>query len=177
MRVSSILAITLLSMVSSTGCFTAAKQALAEVRGAQASVEPISTAARGSAAAVHFRPARTEAGGAAVASAAAAFDAAARQVEQEINAGAGTGDAVEVDTKILYFRERGLFGTGLLLAHVQAMQRSGSPVLDAFVRVETKSFRAGDLADMAEAMAKDTARFLTGRSREILDLDKRKDSD
>lgn len=178
---STIRSVSVLALLSCTGCFTAARQAFSEVRGAQATVEPISASGSFPAAniaQVRFRPPRTEApgGSGTPGTLVTAFESAARKAEADFNRGSASGGrTVEVDTKLIYFRERGLLGSSLLLARVQAHE-AGRTLLDAFVHTETQSIRDGDVEGMTRAVVEGVAKYLTGRERELLDLDGERDA-
>lgn len=62
--------------------------------------------------------------------------------------------------EIIYFQPKGLLGPAFFLTRMEFRNDAGEKVIDALVRVESKSFRDGDEEDIAEAGANGLAEFL-----------------
>ena len=147
------------------GCSTLAKQAFYEARGADAEVEPITLppaeSLQGRFGQVRFRPARVDLGPLAP-GLAAAYERAARETERRLNGG---GETAEIDSELLYFQEKGLMGSALLL--VRARVWSGGRALgDAIIKAESKAFRAGGEDSLSKACTREIADYLLGEADE-----------
>lgn len=70
----------------------------------------------------------------------------------------GGGPKLTGKGEILYFQPKGLLGPALFLTRLKFYDGS-EVVIDAILRVESKSFRDGDEEDIAEAGAKGLAEF------------------
>lgn len=147
------------------GCSTLAKQAFYEARGADAEVEPISLPAadtlRGRFGQVRFRAARCDLGPLAPALP-GAFERAARRTEQRLNGG---GETAEIDSELLYYQEKGLMGSALLLARI-TVTSGGRALGDAIVKAESKAFRAGGEDSLARACTEEIADYLLGERKD-----------
>jgi hypothetical protein len=161
-----------LCLSMATGCSTALKQAVAEVRGARAEIELLQTVPVAQPAArVKFRPARAETPHPGVAGMVSAFDRSYAKVEEEFNGHEeATGPTIEIDMRVMYYKAKGVFDSALMLARTQAFD-SGQLVLDAIVRTESKSFRASDPEDIAEKSAEAVATAVTGRKKKLFGRD------
>ncbi len=147
-----------------TGCFTVAKQAFSEVRGAQGEMLPIremSAAALARYRSVEFTPATTTVGSRICPpELLRAYDRSANQVASRLKRSyAGGEPSLKIDSDVLYFQGKGLLSGALLLARVR-MRAGDELVGDALVKTESNSFRAGGEGDLAQASLDAVAWFL-----------------
>lgn len=153
----------LLLLLPTTGCFTAIKQAYHEARGAQAEVKPIQ-AGDGALAGfneVRFAPATASVGPKfAPPALLRAYDAAVAGLRTDLGKHyPGGAPALNVETEVLYFQEKGLLSGAQMLSRVR-MGDAGRVVVDALVLAESKSFRAGGEDDLAKATVNALREFL-----------------
>lgn len=166
------------------GCTTIAKRAFYEAQGAKAEVKVIQAGgATGGLRdrTLRFAPASTDVGGPVVPlSVLQAWDDAASHFQSSsATADARGASAIEIRANILYFEPKSMLGSALLLARVRAVDAAAT-VLDAMVKTESKSFRAGDEDDLCEEAIEKFLERLTGgrRSRtETKDQGENKSSD
>ena len=152
------------ALASVTGCTSALKQAYYEVRGAQADVVEMDESAPPSLAqyqSVVFEPATTQIGPKiAPPSVLAAYDTSARaEAEALKDAFPGGEPSLTVRTEILYSQNKGLMSGALGLARVRLSGSDGT-TRDIVVKSESKSFRAGDKNNLAEAAVKAVGGYL-----------------
>ncbi len=156
-----------LSLLPLTGCFTVMRQALSEVRGAQADVVVISGGAEGAARSYVLRlePTTTTVGPPIVPTgivgeyerlARAGFAAATKDQPEG-------GTVLSVAGDVMYFSRKGLLGTALALTRVR-MRQDSQLVADVLLRAESSSFREGDEKALAEASVKALVRYLRGKA-------------
>ena len=153
------------------GCSTIAKQAFFEARGATAEILPIAGSAYAgdwNGRPMRFASARTDIGGNIVpGTVLAAWDAAAKDLERTMTDSGAKGANLEASANVLFFQRKGLLGSAMLLTRVQVTD-AGRQTLDAVVRTESKSFRAGDEADLCEESVEAVAEYVTGYEKKLL---------
>jgi hypothetical protein len=147
-----------------TGCFTLAKQAYAEARGAQADVLIIAGVPDVQLARIahlQFTPATTTVGSRICPPPVLrAYDRCIQQIEPRLKTlYPGESPALVIASEIAYFQGKGLLGGALMLTRVR-MTAGNELVLDALVRAESDSFRAGGESDLANASAQALYRLL-----------------
>ncbi len=163
----------LMAWASATcGCATAAKQALYELRGARGKLIWISapqTERLGRVRGLRFEPATTSIGDRLCPPAfRTAFD---RRVAEQLAAlreiYPGGAPVLRIEPDVLYFQKKGLLSEAQALTRVRMRDDVGL-LADGIVRVESRSFRAGDEEDLAEETADTIVRFLRrdGRMRD-----------
>lgn len=141
------------SAVGSTGCFTVAKQAYREVRGAQGEYLPISepgAAALAQAGELQFKPATTSVGSRICPpEVLRAYDlAAAREFAAWKTGLAGSGRSLTVESEVMYFQAKNLSGGAIMLTRVRLLA-DGQLAADGLLKAESHSFRAGGHEDLA----------------------------
>jgi hypothetical protein len=146
------------------GCSSVVKQVIAEGRGAKAELmplRPVATRELSGFQGVSFSPARTELPPSLCPPRLLSeYDReAARRVEKLAKHFPGGEPALTVDTDVLYFQEKSLFGSAECLTRVK-LRSGGSLVVDALVRAESRSFRAGDEEGLAKACVRAVYDFL-----------------
>lgn len=154
----------LMPLLCLTGCFSVAKQAFHEVRGAQGKVliitqpEPAALTRAGE---LTFSPATTTIGpGLCPNAVLRAYDHSANQLVARLRPRYPGGEPqLAVASDIQYFQKKGLLTGGLLLARVR-MTLAGQLALDALVVAESRSFREGGEADLADAAVAALGEFL-----------------
>jgi len=150
--------------LSTTGCFTIAKQAFHEARGAQGDVVPVTELREGALAryrAIEFLPAKTTLGSKLCPpEVLRAYDYCANQVRAELRRlFPGEEPRLTVASEVLYFQKKGLLGGALMLTRVHL--REGDQLLaDVVVKAESEAFRAGGEDDLASASLNALRRFL-----------------
>jgi hypothetical protein len=148
-----------------TGCFTMAKQAYSEVRGAQGELLPIremSAAALARYQSVDFTPATTTVGARICPPAVLrAYDRSANQLAARLRQQSYPGGvpSLRIDSDVLYFQGKGLLSGALMLTRVR-MLVGDELVGDTLVKAESNSFRAGGEGDLAKASLDALARLL-----------------
>ena len=152
------------STLCATGCFTAVKQAYNEVRGAQAELLFVGEARQAGWSqyrSVEFTPATTTIGQRLCPPGLLrTYDMAASQLVSRLKAAYPGGEpALTVDSEVVYFQKKGLLSGALLLARVK-MHADGQPVVDAILKAESQSFRAGGENDLAQAGIEELGKFL-----------------
>lgn len=152
------------SAVSITGCFTLAKQAFVEARGAQGEVLSISElheTALGRCQGLEFTPATTTAGPRICpAEVLRAYDRSANQLVARLKPlYPGGAPVLRVDTEMLYFQKKGLLGQAILLARIR-MHADNQLAVDAIVKVESKAFRAGGEDELARGATEGLRKYL-----------------
>jgi len=154
----------LAALLPQLGCTTIAKQALHEVRGAQARVHPINRLSEGALKRyelIRFEPATTTVGPVLCPrDLLDAYDRYTRALQDELQDQADqAATSLTAHSEILFFQEKGLLGSAMCLTRVR-MRNSDELVLDAMVLAESKSFREGDEDDLAKASVKAIGKFL-----------------
>lgn len=156
-------------MLLLTGCFTVAKQAYYEVRGAQGEVLVIAqpdAAALARAGSLTFTPATTTVGpDLCPGTLLRAYDQSANQLAARLQPQYPGGEPqLAVTSDVQYFQKKGLLSGGLLLARVH-MTVANQLAVDALVKAESRSFLVGGEADLARAAVVALGEFLTGPGR------------
>lgn len=154
-------------LVTSTGCTTVAKQAFRELRGAHADVllnEPVAVEKMQPYGSVEFSPITTTLGPRLCPlELKRAYDQFAREeglrLREELPGGSPT---LTLDSEALFFQGKGLLSQATFLIRVK-MRNGGAVVADAVVVTESKSFRAGDADDLAEASVRALGDWLRKR--------------
>ncbi|MFH1746054.1 MAG: hypothetical protein ABIG44_03305 [Planctomycetota bacterium] len=170
-----------LLVLTGCGAGTAAKMAYHELRGAQGSLmfiqEPGSSEfARYNS--VSFNPATTTIGSTLCPpDLRTTYDQCAReQVENLVEYYPGGSPALTISADILYFQSKGIMSGAECLTRVR-FNDSGRQVADAIVRVESKAFRTGGSAAMAEATVKTIGKYLKEHKEPAEDEDRHEDDD
>lgn len=163
-RVVPLLLLSGVALVAGSGCSSVVKQVIAEGRGAKAELMPLRTVAARELTgyqAVSFSPARTELPPSLCPPRLLSeYDReAARRVEKLGPHFPGGEPALAIDTDVLYFQEKSFFGSAECLARVK-LRSGGGVVVDALVRAESRSFRAGDEEGLAKACVRALCDFL-----------------
>lgn len=156
------------------GCTTAAKQALYELRGAKGKFLWVSAPHRERLARVRglrFEPVTTSIGQRLCPPAfLTAFDRrAAERLETLRGLYPGGEPLLRIQADVLYFQKKGLLSEAQSLTRVRMRDDVGL-LADGIVRVESRSFRAGDEEDLAEETVDAICKFLR-RGREEDDRD------
>ena len=143
------------SLPALTGCLSAAAQAYYEIRGAGGEVKPIDAPAAESLAAfnsVEFAPATSRLPAKFIPSPLIrAYDDACREMGEKLVAHmAGGPPALRVESEIVFFQEKGLLSSALMLDRVRLFDGSRQ-IGDLLVQTESRSFRAGDEKPLAQA--------------------------
>jgi len=153
-------------LLTTSGCMTAAKTALHELRGAHAELLLVSTPLRQQVAACNrldFTPATTTLGAKLCPpKVLRAFDRNTRDLrknEKIAAAFSGGEPTLRVDSEIYYYQEKGLLGGAQLLVHVK-MHGGDQLLVDALVVAESKAFREGGSSALSEAGVKAIGKFL-----------------
>lgn len=162
-----LLAMLMACAAAACGCTTAAKQALYELRGARGKLIWVSaphTERLGRVRGLRFEPATTSIGDRLCPPAfRAAFD---RRVAERLAALGeiypGGAPVLRIESDVLYFQKKGLLSEAQALTRVRMHDDIGL-LADGIVRVESRSFRAGDEEDLAEETADTIVRFLRRR--------------
>ena len=151
------------NVVLSGGCFSLAKQAYEEARGAQAEVlmaTDIRSDLLARANGVEFPPATTTAGRVVPAGILRAYERSVNQAAAKLKAFyPGDPPILKVDSEVLYFQKKGLMSGALLLVRTK-MECEGQIAVDAIVKVESNAYRAGGEDDLAQAYAEAVRKFL-----------------
>lgn len=151
-----------------TGCIagTIAKQALKEVRGAHGDVLPIgdfSDLALSKYRSIEFTPATTSAGNRLCPPGLLrTYDRSANQLAAKLKPGfpeAGGAPTLTIDSDILYFQGKGALSGAFMLTRVK-MREDARVAVEAMVRTESESFRAGGEDDLANASVAALGKFL-----------------
>jgi hypothetical protein len=147
-----------------TGCFTLAKQAYAEARGAQGEVLPIEERRAPGLArcqGLEFTAATTTVGPRICPrEMLGAYDRAVNQLAARLKPlFPGGSPELKVNSEILYLQKKGMLGSALLLVRTK-MYSDDQLAADALVRVESEAFRAGGEDDLARAAAEALRKFL-----------------
>lgn len=163
-RLLSLLVLSGLTVIAGSGCSSVVKQVIAEGRGAKAELKPLRTVAARELSGyqgVSFSPARTELPPSLCPPRLLSeYDReAARRVEQLAKHFPGGEPALTVESDVLYFQEKSFFGSAECLARVK-LRSAGGVVMDALVRAESRSFRAGDEEGLAKALVREICEFL-----------------
>lgn len=146
------------------GCTTAAKQALYELRGARGKILWVSAPHRERLARIRslvFEPATTTIGDRLCpVSFRNAYDRrAGEQLEALRTLYPGGEPRLRIEADVLYFQKKGLLSEAQSLTRVRMRDDLGL-LADGIVRVESKSFRAGDEEDLAEETVDAICKFL-----------------
>jgi|GEM_PF-2277336 len=154
--------------LSTTGCFTIAKQAFQEARGAQADVVAVTELRAGTLAryrAIEFLPAKTTVGPKLCPpEVLRAYDYCANQTRAELRRlFPGEEPRLTVASEVLYFQKKGLLGGALMLTRVR-LSEGDQLLADVVVKAESESFRAGGEDDLAGASLSALRRFLEGHA-------------
>jgi hypothetical protein len=157
------------SLLPLTGCFTLAKQAYNEARGAQGEVLPISNIKDRALAeykTIEFTPATTTVGSRICPPEVLhAYDRAARALQSRLKPLFPGGEpALKADSDVIYVQTKGILGGALMLTRIR-LHAADELVIDALVRAESESFRAGGENDLAQASASALERFLEQKKR------------
>ena len=147
-----------------TGCTTAAKQALYELRGARGKILWVSPPHRERLArvrAVRFEPVTTSIGPRLCPpSFRSAYDRRAAEKLAELGALYPGGEPeLRIEADVLYFQKKGLLSEAQSLTRVRMRDDVGL-LADGIVRVESKAFRAGDEEHLAEETVDAICKFL-----------------
>ncbi len=146
------------------GCTTAAKQALYELRGARGRILWVSAPHRERLArlrGLRFEPVTTSIGQRLCPPAfMTAYD---RRVAEKLadlhELYPGGEPLLRIEAEVLYFQKKGLLSEAQSLTRVRMRDDLGL-LADGIVRVESKSFRAGDEKDLAEETVDTICKFL-----------------
>lgn len=152
------------STLSLTGCFTIAKQAIHEARGAQGELLPVSTVGDSALArcrSIVFTPADTTAGPRLCPPALLReYDAATRKLAARLRPHyPGGAPTLTVDSEILYFQRKGLLSGAFMLTRVR-MRADDRLAVDAIIKAESAAYTAGGEDDLADATVDALGRFL-----------------
>ncbi len=156
-----------MSLVPATGCSSAIKQAIREVRGATAEVKPVTTpdaleiqkyrelvfAAPTTTLSEDLCPPKLFTG----------FDEAIRDedlVKSLAESFPGGEPRLRVSSEIQYFQSKGLMSSGLMLARVRMEGEGGRLVLDAVVKTESGAFTRGAEGALSAGMVRGIVKYL-----------------
>lgn len=157
--------ITLVVLLSSSGCSPTdvILPAYYELRGAKGTIQWIDEPAVGSLDAfrsVYFEPLSTSLGRRLCPPRLAQdYNQTARAYEASLKNYPGGSPTVKVAGDVVYFQNKGLVSGALLLVRVKLIA-DDRQIGDGVLRVESKSFREGDIGDLAETAVKTVAKFL-----------------
>jgi hypothetical protein len=152
--------------LSLTGCFTLAKQAYNEARGAQGDVLPITDAGHLTLQKyrdIQFTPATTTTGSRLCPPALTrAYDRSANQLDARLKSWfpeEGGAPTLTVDSDVLYFQGKGMLSGAFMLTRVK-LREGDQPVTEVMVRAESEAFRAGGEDALANASVDALGKFL-----------------
>ena len=137
------------------GCMTAATQAFHEFRGARGEIMPMANVAltdEGAFGDIAFEPAMTTVSDLIIPrDLLTAYDRRTPVFVENIRAANETGGPkLTIRTELIYFQAKGFMSPAMLLSRVR-FAAGERLVQDAIVKVESKAFRAGDEASLANA--------------------------
>ena len=159
-----VLAALLATCVSQAGYTKVIMQGVHEVRGASAELHLVTEVGENELAgfgAIRFEPLETSIGSRLCPPALHdEYDAAAAEWQRKLAMHySGDGPGLAVRSEVLYFQEKGLLGSALMLSRVR-MHTMERLVVDGIVLAESKSYRAGDEDALAAATLEAIGEFL-----------------
>lgn len=171
-RLAASAALSVALLLALSGCSRAIKQAYYEFRGAKSEIILISDFDQdplGPYRSVRFEPVTTTVGDKICPPRLRRYyDQHARELLADLRAFYPGGDpALRIASEILYFQHKGLLSGAECLTRVRMHDDADQRlVLDAIVRTESKSFRAGDESALAESNVKAIGKLLKKRKLE-----------
>lgn len=168
--------VVLLSVLPSTGCMTAVKQAYYEVKGAQGDVRPNAPVADLAAAgyqSLTIDPVKTTlAGKLCPPEVVRAMDVSLGAMKEDLGVWfPGNGKSLRLSTEIYYFQKKGVLSGGMLVVRLYAYDGE-RVVIDALVLGETNSFREGGEKDLTNATAYAVGEYLINHRMANADAEK-----
>ena len=153
--------LSVLSLVCCTGCYSAAKRGLAEVKGASADIYPTRVLAPSRAKAASARTFTVLSDGTGGAEFRAALQTALNRRAAELKSKGklptGGGSSLKVKATVRFFTAKGvsklLGGMSFAIVRVDVLDQSGAPLGQADCLSSTKAMRTGT-QDLANALAK-----------------------
>ena len=145
-----------------TGCFTLAKQAYSEVRGARGDFRLIAEHALPRRFTVEFTPATSTMGALVPGAVLYAYDHCANQAGARIYMLRTDGEPLVINSELIYYQSKGIFSAAQLLARVR-MRSGETEVVDGLAVAESSSFRQGGEDALAQAAVDAIARYLDAR--------------
>ena len=164
--------LSVLSLVCCTGCMTAAKQGLAEVKGASADIYPTKMLSPGKAQAASARTFTVVSDGTGAERIRGALQTALNKRAAELKSKgklpAGGGGPLTVKATVRFFTAKGagklLGGMSFAIVRVDVLDQSGAPVAQADCLSSTKAMRTGT-QDLANALAEKIIEWIsTGKT-------------
>lgn len=160
----------LVILLAASGCSTIAKQTFYEMRGAEGKVIPNAPLGPTELApynGLQFEPVTTRLSTRIVPRPVlTAYDRQARLVSAAFASEYGGTPSLRAETEILFMQEKGILSQAQLLTWVQLFDGSQLK-LDAVVKTESKSFRAGGEDDLAEAACRALTDLIADHKKEV----------
>ncbi len=162
-------AVSVCSLVCCSGCFTAAKRGLAEVKGASSKVFPLQQLSPGTAkAASAHKIATVQADGVGASEIRAALQSAYQKKYAELKEDGkikpGSGDTLTIRTTVRFYSTKGagklIGGMAFVVARIEVANAGGNVVARADALSTTKALRTGT-EDLANSMAEEVLEWVS----------------
>jgi len=152
-----------IALISSAGCSHIIKPAYYELRGAKGTiywVEEPPVSSLDEFRSVYFEPLSTTLGARLCPpELLEEYNRTARVYEAKLENYPGGSPTLSVGGDVVYFQNKGLLSAALLLMRFK-LTADGRQVGDGVLRVESKSFREGDIGDLAETAVETLSKYL-----------------